>query len=140
MLSAGSSNEPSTPQYVSIRQDAKVWLAKRGSVLRGPLYTSKLYSPEHSWTGADAWWIQIPLARLETDEFIEVLCESAGKDGDYVHLTVPTAFLDDRRHALGYIGERAINLFLSAEPDRFLTDLCGTGRIDFSAFQNRNKR
>lgn len=110
------------------------WLIERGVRLAGPLYTSKLYGPSESWTGADAWWIQIPLAQLDKASAIEIVCESTEDGTGYVHLTVPTRFIQERLDSFSLIGDRSINLFLSAEPGRRLMDLRGPGRIAFALF------
>ena len=119
---------------MTIRRNAKEWLLRRGVRLAGPLYTSKLYGPSASWTRADAWWIQIPLAQLDKASAIEVVCQSAEGGSGYVHLTVPTRFFRERLDSFGLIGDKSINLFLSAERERLLTDLRGPGRIAFSPF------
>lgn len=119
---------------MSIRRDAKDWLLQHGIDASGPLYTSKLYSPASSWTGAEAWWIQIPLARIQGDQTIHIVCESESTDAPFRHLAVPASFLRRNLSRFGMIGERSINLFLSAEPHQLFTDLRGSDRIDFSPF------
>lgn len=118
---------------MTIRRSAKAWLAQLGVELSGRLYTSKLFSAKHSWTGAPAWWIQIPLERLDSEEAFEIVCESE-MSTEFRHLTVPSRFLKANIAGFGLIGEKAINLFLSAEASRRFVDLRGPGRVDFSPF------
>jgi len=119
---------------MSIRRNARIWLSQRGVALTGALYTSKLYDAAQSWTGAPAWWIQVPLERLQSEKAIEMLCESEVAGIPFRHLTVPTTFLQKNISGFGLIGDKSINLFLSAEPRLRFTDLRGPARIDFSPF------
>ena len=60
-----------------------------------------------------------------------------GEEGaaTFRYLAVPSAFLRDNLSAFGLLGERSINLFLSAEPGDLLVDRRGPGRLDFSSFE-----
>lgn len=119
---------------MSIRSDAKQWLLQHDIIPTDLLYTSKLYSPTTSWTGAEAWWIQVPLHRVEDDANVQIVCESETPAMPFRYLTVPARFFRENLPQLGMIGDHSINLFLSAEPHQLLTDLRGPGKIDFSSF------
>lgn len=119
---------------MSIRPDAKQWLLQHDIVLTEPLYTSKLYSPSTSWTGAEAWWIQVPLHHIEDDVTVHIVCESETPAIPFRYLAVPARFFREKLPQLGMIGDHSINLFLSAEPHQLLTDLRGPGKIDFSSY------
>lgn len=119
---------------MSIRPDAKQWLLQHDIVPSEPLYTSKLYGPTTSWTGAEAWWIKVPLDRIEDDATVHIVCESEVPAIPFRYLTVPARFFREHLPQLGMIGDHSINLFLSAEPHQLLRDLRGLGKIDFSSF------
>ncbi len=122
---------------MSIRREVKGWLSLQGVAVADVLYTSKLYVPSASWTGAHAWWIQVPVDRLEAGGLIGFALEGEGKTARFRYLEVPTAFLREHLSSFGMIGERSINLFLSAEPGELLVDQRGSGHVDFSPFEIR---
>ena len=120
---------------MTIRREVKAWLAQRGIPVADVLYTSKLYAPSSSWTGAHAWWIQVPLERIETAEVVGMALEGEEGAAPFRYLEVPTAFLRENLSSFGMLGERSINLFLSAEPEDLLVDRRGLGRVNFSSFE-----
>jgi hypothetical protein len=120
---------------VSLRAQARAWLHRRGRQSLGALYTSKYYVAEQSWTGAEAWWIQIPLKRLGSESSIDAVCESKPDSTEFRHLRIPTAFLRKRLADLAVVGDSTISLFLSAEPKSLFVDKRGRGRVDFRQFE-----
>jgi len=50
---------------MSIRSAALQWIARTHPFKGGKILTSRFYPPKESWTGTDAWWINLPLTAVE---------------------------------------------------------------------------
>lgn len=122
---------------MGIRQAALTWLAAHGGAEGGWVGCSKLYEPEHSWTGRRAWWLQVPLEMIETRETVHLLCESPERGRRFRHLAVPTSVFREHLADFATIHESHVVLFLSAEPDNELQDERGPGRVSFASFERR---
>lgn len=124
---------------MTLRARALEWLqARGGAAADGHVVTSKRYRPDESWTAAKAWWIQVPLAAIEADKTIHMLCETQPGSGTFRHLVVPPGFFRENAESLAVIGERAVNLFLSAEKAEELQDQRGPGRLSFARFEREH--
>ena len=119
---------------MSIRALALDWLATRHRVGKGRILTSKYYDAAESWTGKDAWWVQIPLAALEQDPFLHVVVQSAPGSTEFRYLRIPTAYLRQFMNGLAIMKGRQISLFLDAGPQTFF-DRRGSGAVPFAQFE-----
>lgn len=102
----------------------------------GDIFTSRLYPAAQSWTGADAWWVQLPVHRIEApgERDLHLVLEGAER-GAFHYLRVPAAFLRANLAGLDRPGDgRTVSLFLSALPDSRFRDERGAGRLDFAPF------
>jgi len=118
-----------------IRPFAVAWLEKTFNIQSRATYTSKYYVPEHSWTGRDAWWVEIPEAILEIPSSPNVhLVLQAAPDAEQFHyLQVPASFLQRHLPKLT-LRNGKVSLFLSAEPSKRFVDQRGTGKVSFRTF------
>jgi len=122
---------------MSIRALALDWLSTRHRVGKGRILTSKYYDAAESWTGKDAWAVQIPLAALEQDPFLHVVVQSAPGSTEFRYLRIPTAYLRQYMNGLAIMKERQISLFLDAGPQTFF-DRRGSGAVPFAQFEITN--
>ena len=121
---------------MTIRKAALRWLSLTHRVRDGDIFTSRYYPAAESWTGRDAWWVQIPMHRVEApgERFIHVVCESPQAAGAFHYLRVPAHFLRTHLDVLDRPGDGSvISLFLSAEPDTRFRDERGAG-LGFGEF------
>ena len=119
---------------MTIRPRALAWLAKRG-VSGGRIAASKRYSPDESWTKAKAWWIQVPLAAVERESIIHLVCEADSAERGFHHLEVPASFFRQHMKQFALIGVDKINLFLAIETGKQFQDQRGPGKIRFAQFE-----
>ncbi len=121
---------------MSIRSDALRWLASRYGVRGGAIYTSKFFGPGESWTGRRAWWLQIPVNRIQgsIDTDIHLVCQIAPNKIAFHYLKVPAAYFREQLPKLIVLDNGKVNLFLSAEPKNMFVDERGNGRVSFSRF------
>lgn len=123
---------------MTIRSSALRWLAATHGVRDADIVTSRLYPPEQSWTGRAAWWVQIPVHRVQAlgAGAVHVVCERAAGGRDFHYLRIPGAYLRDHLADLDAPGDgRTLSLFLSAEPEARFHDERGPGRLDFASFE-----
>jgi hypothetical protein len=93
--------------------------------------TSKVYSPETSWTGRWSWWHQLSPEKIGGEGRVVLLCESRLRDGFHI-LRVPKAWLHENRDALSFSAAQGkFNLFLSAEWKDQFRECRGAG-LDFT--------
>ncbi|HEY4307433.1 MAG TPA: hypothetical protein VGM82_23370 [Gemmatimonadaceae bacterium] len=119
---------------MSIRALALDWLAPRHRVGKGRILTSKYYEPAESWTGADAWWVQIPLVALDQDPFVHIVVQSAPGSTEFRYLRVPTTYLRQHVNGLATLKETHLSLFLDAGPRTFI-DRRGSTGVPFAQFE-----
>lgn len=122
---------------MSIRSTALRWLAAHHGVRDADIFTSKYYPAEHSWTGRDAWWVQIPVHRLAAlgPRDVHLVCQAAPDGAGFHYLRVPADFLRANLPGLDAPGDgTVVSLFLSAEPDDRFRDARGAGRVDLAPF------
>lgn len=103
----------------------------------GDIFTSKLYPAAQSWTGADAWWVQVPVHRLDAlgAGAIHLVLQAAAGANRFHYLQVPAAFLRDNLAGLDVPGDgRTVSLFLSAEPATRFRDERGSAHLDLAPF------
>ncbi len=124
---------------MSIRADASAWLARTHGVRHGTIATSKYYSADESWTGADAWWVQVPLAAVERGADVHIICQREPGSPEFRYLRVPASFFRDHLDELSVTDNARINLFLDILDEPF-TDLRGPGRLRFAQFERRASR
>jgi hypothetical protein len=127
---------PSFPIHLimSIRPTALEWLAKHHRISAGRIITSRFYAPEESWTGDDAWWIQVPLKAIEQGEELHFVCQQKPPGGGFHYLRVPAEFMRDRLDEFAIINGSHVNLFLDAAGALF-TDRRGFGAVSFAKFE-----
>ena len=122
---------------MSVRATALRWLATHHRVRDADIFTSRFYPAAESWTGRDAWWVQIPVARLVAlgDGAVHVVCEAEPGGRGYHYLRIPAAFLRDHLDALDRPGDgRVVSLFLCADPAARFVDERGSGRLSLAEF------
>jgi hypothetical protein len=121
---------------MSTRSNGLQWLKIHYGKVAGPLYTSKFYEPEHSWTKSSVWWFQIPVRHIRDNKegYIHLLGQLPGFGHAFHYLKVPTAYLREQFAQLGFTNEDMINLHLSAEPGNMFVDQRGPGNIRFHQF------
>jgi len=122
---------------MTIRSVALRWLSTHHRVRDGDIFASRYYPAAQSWTGHDAWWIQVPVHRIEAlgAGVVHLLCETAPGAAAFHYLRVPAAFLRAHLDDVDRPGDgRMVSLFLSAEPASRFTDERGPGRLDFAPF------
>ena len=122
---------------MTIRSTALRWLALTHRVRDGDVFTSKFYPAAQSWTGADAWWVQLPVHRIEAsgERDLHLVLQAAPDRAEFHYLRVPVAFLRDHLAGLDRPGDgRMVSLFLSALPDARFRDERGEAGIDFAPF------
>ncbi len=120
---------------MSIRTSAVAWLRDNFNVESRATYTSKYYVPEHSWTGRDAWWVEIPetILKAEPRSTVHIVLQAAPDANDFYYLQVPVSFLQRNAARLAVRNGR-LSLFLSAEPSARFVDRRGAGKASFAAF------
>ena len=122
---------------MSLRATALRWLAQHHRVRDADIFTSRFYPAAESWTGRDAWWVQIPVARIDAlgDGVVHVVCEAEPGGRGFHYLRLPAAFLRQHLDALDRPGDgRVVSLFLSAEPTTRFVDERGAGRLSLAPF------
>jgi hypothetical protein len=122
---------------VSVRATALRWLAAQHRVRDADIFTSRFYPAAESWTGRDAWWVQIPVVRIEAlgAGAVHVVCEAGPATPGFHYLRIPAAFLREHLEALDRPGDgRVVSLFLSAEAATRFVDERGAGRLSFAPF------
>lgn len=124
---------------MSLRAVALRWLATTHGVRDADIFTSRFYPAAESWTERDAWWVQIPVARINAlgDGAVHLVFEAASGGKAFHYLRVPAAFLREHLDTLDR-GEdgRVVSLFLSADPGNRFADERGVGRVSFARFVN----
>lgn len=124
---------------MTVRATALRWLALHHRVRDGDIFASRFYPAAESWTGRDAWWINVPVHRVTArdergDRAFHLLCEVAPNANAFHYLRVPAAFLREHLDAFDRPGDgRVASFFLSAEPDARFRDERGNG-VDFAPF------
>ena len=127
---------------MTIRATALRWLSIHHRVRDGDIFASRYYPAAESWTGSAAWWLQLPVHRIDApgDRVFHLLCEApnapdAPNTPGFHYLRVPAAFLRSNLEGLDRPGDgRMVSLFLSAEPDSRFRDERGHARLDFAQF------
>jgi hypothetical protein len=119
---------------MSIRALALDWLSERHRVGSGRILTSKFYEGPESWTGADAWWVQIPLSALDQGPYLHLVVQAAPGSTDFRYLRVPTAYLRQHANGLATVNDTHISLFLDAGKQA-LVDRRGTAGVRFAQFE-----
>jgi hypothetical protein len=121
---------------LTLRSAAIEWLSERNAP-PGHIVASKRYRPDESWTKSKAWWIQVPLTAIEAGNVIHIMCEAEPGSRAFRHLQVPAAFFKARLRKFALIGEKKVNLFLSADDGIEFRDERGTGKVSFAQFEVR---
>ena len=123
---------------MTIRARALRWLALQHRVRDGDIVTSRYYPAEQSWTGRDAWWLQIPVHRVQSlgaSGAVHLVCEATPGAQSFHYLRVPASFLREHLADLDAPGDgRMLSLFLSAEPATLFRDERGAGKVEFGQF------
>lgn len=139
---------------MSVRSAALRWLASAHGVRDGDIFTSRFYPAAESWTGRPAWWLQVPVHRVEAlgSGLVHLVCEAAPGEGApsgsgragaraFHYLRVPASYLREHLDALDRPGDGGVaSLFLSAEPEARFRDERGAGRVAFAQFEARSER
>ena len=121
---------------MSIRPDALRWLSSRYDVSGGAVYASKFFKPEKSWTKRSAWWLEIPMRRIQASNpaDIHLLCQVAPDTEAFYYLRVPAAYFREQLPRLSVVGSNKVSLFLSAEPESMFVDQRGNGKVHFGRY------
>ena len=122
---------------LSVRSSALRWLAATHRVRDGDIFTSRFYPAEQSWTGRAAWWVQLPVHRLEAlgAGAVHLVLQAVPDRPEFHYLRLPAAVLRDNLAGLDLPGDgRMVSLFLSAEPATRFRDERGTAQLDLSPF------
>lgn len=122
---------------MTIRSVALRWLARAHGVRDGDIFTSRYYPAEESWTDRDAWWVQLPVHRVEApgERNFHVVLQTAPGAQTFHYLRVPASHLRAHLAGLDRPGDgRMVSLFLSAEPASRFRDERGSARLDFAPF------
>lgn len=119
---------------MAVRTQALKWFHENYGDSSMPIYTSKFYQSEESWTKTKVWWLEIPLNILDiaSNTHVILICEIDASKEDYYYLNVPLSFLKKNLNRL-YKRENKISLYLSAEEDDIFIERRGEG-IDFISF------
>lgn len=72
---------------MTIRSRTRRWLRAQ-AIDAGHVVTSQFYSPEQSWTGDDAWWLQVPVRASRDGEAIHMVGGAAPNDAAFRYLKV----------------------------------------------------
>lgn len=116
----------------TIKAEAVRWFVSKFG-MKTPMYASKFYVPEKSWTRQSAWWFEIPQRTIETPKSAEIhlLCQIAPDAKDFHYLKVPVEFLKKERPNLCIRENGKLSLFLSAEQDEMFVEKRGGGKVSF---------
>jgi hypothetical protein len=129
---------------MTVRATALRWLALHHRVRDGDIFASRYYPAAESWTGRDAWWLQIPVHRIEApgERVFHLLCETAPGTHAFHYLRVPASFLRGHlREGLDRPGDgRVVSLFLAAEPDARFRDERGAAHVELAPFLQPSER
>ena len=120
---------------MTIRSKALQWYEGKYQRVDKPIYASKLYQPNESWTSSTVWWIEIPITTIENnpESSIHILCQKENDEAEFYHLNIPSDFLQQNLKNLE-VNNGRISLFLSAESGNFFVDKRGNKNINFSSF------
>ncbi len=120
---------------MSIRADALKWLDSKYGEMKGPIYTSKFYLAEQSWSKNSVWWIQIPLDVITSSQHstIKLVCQTDPSKNLFHYINIPRKFLQENLHQFHQVGKIA-SLYLSTNPKRLFREERGTGQISFAEF------
>lgn len=121
---------------MSIRSEASQWFKSRYGQVTEPVYSSKCYKPEESWTRTPVWFFNIPVRHIKEGNgtYIHLVCQSAPNEHSFHYLKVPAAYFRDQFSKLGFTTPEIINLHLSAELPNMFEDERGKGKVSFSRF------
>ena len=122
---------------MTIRSAALRWLATTHGVRDADIFTSRFYPAAESWTGRDAWWVQVPVHRIEAlgDRAVHLVCQAAPAAAAYHYLRVPAPGLREHLDDLDRPGDgRMVSFFLSAEPATRFRDERGPARLSLAEF------
>ncbi len=119
----------------TIRRKALQWLTTKYGKINEAIYVSRYYTPEISFTGASAWWIQLPRKhyRSDTSGSVHFICQKSAGVNDFYYLRVTCEYLRTNETKLAFVADRA-SIFLSAEARSLFQDEKGSGRVRFSQF------
>jgi hypothetical protein len=106
---------------MNIRRRVQRWAKAHNISIDGDLRTSKYYPPEESRSGRAAWWVEVPLSKLDAVTKSDVFCEKGIEIDDFHHLTIPAAYVEANRDKLCTTNEK-ISLWLSAEEHDLFRD------------------
>jgi hypothetical protein len=123
---------------MNVRGPALDWLRRRGGRPQGPIVASRLYPPGRSRTGERAWWLEIPVVKIDHDATREIhlLCQAEEEASDFHYLKVPVDYFRERLPRLDVRANGTIvSLFLSAESRNLFTDVRGKGTVPFGQFR-----
>lgn len=124
---------------MTVRASALRWLAATHRVRDGDIFTSRFYPAAESWTARDAWWVQIPVHRVDAlgERTVHlVLAARPGESDAFHYLAVPASYLRAHLAGLDAPGDgRLVSLFLSAEPGDAFRDERGPGKVPFAQFR-----
>ena len=140
-LGDGTNDHPTgrTPkghQNATTRKDAIKWLHDKCGIVEGPVYYSRYYPSDKSYTRAPSWAHTIPRLHYMTEgsKWIHLLCQKKNNPDDYYYLRVPSEYVREKEVMLFVREEKMVSIFLSAVEGIFMQDQRGSGKIDFAQF------
>jgi hypothetical protein len=121
---------------MSTRSEGLQWFRTHYGRVAGPVYTSKLYAADESWTKTQVWLVQVPVRHVTSsnEPHIHLLCQKTHNGTSFHYLKVPTAFFREHLPQLGFTTDKIINLHLSAEAHNLFEDERGKGKVTFRPF------
>jgi hypothetical protein len=119
----------------NIRSKALKWYKEKYGKLDSPIYASKLYSVEESWTKDYVWFVQVPVSTVENadTEFINILCQDVLGSDDFFHLKVPSQYIWENIDSFDRI-KNHIAIYLSPRAENYMRELRGKGKVSFKPF------
>lgn len=117
-----------------VRRRAERWAEAHNISIEGSLRASKYYPPEESRSKRAAWWVEVPLAKLDSVTIFEVFCETGVEVDNFYHLAIPATYLKANKEKF-HLTNNKISLWLSAEErDLFKDTHPRGGNVDFGQF------
>lgn len=118
-----------------IRSAALRWFNAKYKNNEVPVYTSKYYRAEESWSKEPVWWFVIPLDVIQNSGYkhICLICQNNSNANEFHALKVPVKHLSDNLKRFVLIKDK-ISIYLSAVPSTLYQETRGTSSLPFRQF------
>jgi len=79
----------------TIRKNALIWFHSNFQNESSEIYTSKIYTPQESWSNSRVWFFQLPLKVIYSKiaKKIHLLCENHLSGEPFIYIKVSSLFL-----------------------------------------------